>query len=62
MELTEAEILQTIEKLREDSQFVKSRLELANGQSYYDDLDELAEINTRIKQLQTRLEEKELGY
>jgi hypothetical protein len=62
MELNKAEILQTIEKLREDAQDIRFRLEYAEGQAYYQELDSLAEINTRIKQLQTRLEEKELDY
>lgn len=62
MELTQAEMLRKIEDLRDEAAWVRDRLENDDGQAYYEKLDRLAEINTLIKQLQTRLEEKAIDY
>lgn len=57
MNLTKAEIAQTIDTLRKEAYNVRDRLEFADGQAYYQELDRLAEINTRIKELQSQFEE-----
>ena len=62
MELTQTEMLKKIEDLRDEAAWVRDRLEYDDGQAYYEKLDRLAEINTLIKQLQTRLEEKAIDY
>ena len=62
MELTETEMLKKIDDLRKEAYSVRDRLEFAEGQAYYQELDRLAEINTLIKQLQSRLEEKAIDY
>ena len=62
MELTQTEMLKKIEDLRDEAAWVRDRLENDDGQAYYEKLDRLAEINTLIKQLQTRLEEKAIDY
>ena len=52
---TKSEILVAVANLREKSTKVRDRLEYAEGQAYYDELDSLAEMNTLIKNLLNQL-------
>ena len=53
---TKSEILVAVANLRERSVKVRDRLEYAEGQAYYDELDSLAEMNTLIKNLLNQLQ------
>jgi hypothetical protein len=53
---TKSEILVAVANLREKSTKVRDRLEYAEGQAYYDELDSLAEMNTLIKNLLNQLQ------
>jgi hypothetical protein len=57
VELTKIEIKTAIESLQDEAAWVRDRLEYDDGQAYYEKLDRLAELNTRIKELASKLED-----